>query len=397
MSWFVPFHKMSQEQRMIATEAVDNPNYVYWVCGCAGVGKTTVLFQMAEMFRQMHPNKSMIVLTYTHALSEMLQIAMKEGYKDITSVQVMTYSLFIKQANYYDFVFLDEVQDVTEQDLLQIRKNASHLYIAGDFNQQIYQNTVSENRLREILSPKVNELKEIYRLTKTVANVASHILPNANFLSGRFANTNADTTAKLIKFDNLNDEYEWLVRESTQRARTFKPCAILFSYHSFGNNPSSSLESFCKFLANKYGFRLKYLGTRLDYIDLNQRFVELDLSFRFFGNNKGSLSESDTKPIVYLMLFHSSKGLDFQSVFIPCVNSDREFWRDDYTQELERRLLFVATTRTRQDLFITYHSAMPHVFLENIDPSYLIHHTKLMSQNNKVNHAADEDDGGGYF
>lgn len=389
MSWFVPFHKMTIEQRMIATDALDNPDRIVWVRGCA-VGKTTVLFQMAEVFRFRYPDKSIAIITYTHALVEMLQMSL-ESYQDITNAKVMTYNYFIRQPSHFDFVFLDEVQDVTEWDLWQIKQKSEHLYIAGDFNQQIYQNTISEKKLTDMLAPRVSELREVYRLTKTVANVANHILPHANILAGKFVNTNADTTAKLINFNDIYDEYEWLIKESNQRARAFKPSAILFSYHSNSKNPIASLESFCKFLANKYSFKIRYSSTQLDYFDFNKKMEELDLNFRFFGNGKGSLAESYTKPIIYLMLFHSAKGLDFQSVFIPCVNEEREFWRDD-TQELQRRLLFVATTRTRQDLFLSYHSARPHPFLENIEPSYLIHHTELMNQKTTVDAADDEED-----
>lgn len=392
MSWYVPFHKLSQEQRWIATNALDNPNHIIWVRGYAGVGKTTVLFQMAEIFRNIYSDKSIAIITYTHALVEMLQMSL-EGYKDITNAKVMTYNAFVRQSLHFDYVFLDEVQDVTDWDLWQIKQKSTHLYVAGDFNQQIYGSSISETKFIDMLSPNISELREVYRLTKTVANVANHILPTANILAGSFVNTNADTTAKLIKFNDIHDEYEWLIKESNQRARAFKPSAILFSYHSNSKKPIASLENFCKFLANKYGFKLRYSGTQLDYYDFNRKMDELDLDFRFFGNGKGSLAESDTKPIIYLMLFHSAKGLDFQSVFIPCVNEEREFWRDDDKKELERRLLFVATTRTRQDLFLTYHSDKPHMFLENINSSYLIHHKELNSQDND----ADNEDKEVYF
>lgn len=104
MSWYVPFHKLSDEQRIMATDAVDNLDRIVWVKGCAGVGKTTVLFQMAEIFRQKYPNKSIAIVTFTHALVEMLQMSL-EGYQDITNAKVMTYNYFIRQPLHFDFVF----------------------------------------------------------------------------------------------------------------------------------------------------------------------------------------------------------------------------------------------------------------------------------------------------
>ena len=40
-------------------------------------------------------------------------------------------------------------------------------------------------------------------------------------------------------------------------------------------------------------------------------------------------------------------------------------------------MLFVAITRTRQDLFLTYTSAQAHHFLKDIPQEYMIRHNQL--------------------
>ena len=164
-----------------------------------------------------------------------------------------------------------------------------------------------------------------------------------------------------------------------QRSKPFKPYAILFSFHE-------DIENFYKFLSHKYNIKLNYLGKRLDYAYLNKELIEKGLNFCYLGNGFGSLEISDSKPIVYIMTIHSSKGLDFQGVFIPHLNANRRFhWQD--VEGLEQRMLFVATTRTRQDLFLTYTSDKPHEFLRDIPNEYLIHHKELVVDD------SDDDDG----
>ena len=61
-----------------------------------------------------------------------------------------------------------------------------------------------------------------------------------------------------------------------------------------------------------------------------------DLEFvDFLGSGHGSLDQSDTKPTVFLMTFHSSKGLDFKSVFIPGMNSNVRIVRKEELEEDE--------------------------------------------------------------
>ena len=62
------------------------------------------------------------------------------------------------------------------------------------------------------------------------------------------------------------------------------------------------------------------------------------------------------------MTYHSAKGLDFKAVFIPFLNAGLEIWRDN---ERAKTLFFVAVTRSREQLFLSY-SGTKHSFLEGI-------------------------------
>ncbi len=61
------------------------------------------------------------------------------------------------------------------------------------------------------------------------------------------------------------------------------------------------------------------------------------------------------KPIVNIMTFHASKGLEFKTVIIPDVNEGkipaRSFMAEDDDEE-ERRLFYVAMTRALENLYV---------------------------------------------
>jgi superfamily I DNA/RNA helicase len=90
-----------------------------------------------------------------------------------------------------------------------------------------------------------------------------------------------------------------------------------------------------------------------------------------FGGGSGSLYDSDTKKMVYLMTYHSAKGLDFANVFLPHLTGDVSLEpMKGASDKQERRLFFVATTRARERLYLSYHGE-PHRFIEEI-PDYLL-------------------------
>jgi DNA helicase-2/ATP-dependent DNA helicase PcrA len=78
--------------------------------------------------------------------------------------------------------------------------------------------------------------------------------------------------------------------------------------------------------------------------------------------------------VVHLSTIHLAKGLEFDSVFIAGAAEGvlphiRSMDSDDALEE-ERRLMYVAMTRARKKLFISF-SGMPSRFLSEIPQEYL--------------------------
>jgi DNA helicase-2/ATP-dependent DNA helicase PcrA len=73
-------------------------------------------------------------------------------------------------------------------------------------------------------------------------------------------------------------------------------------------------------------------------------------------SHKDALNENEAHG-VKIMTIHGSKGLEFQTVILPRLNEGSLPYRKDtldYQIEEERRLFYVAMTRAKENLFITY-------------------------------------------
>lgn len=86
-----------------------------------------------------------------------------------------------------------------------------------------------------------------------------------------------------------------------------------------------------------------------DYRTLNRHFRDNGVKLQYVGNGYGTFSDSDHRAVI--MTYHSAKGLDFDRVYIPFVNSSLFI---PGSASKKKTLFMVAMTRPRGDLFITY-------------------------------------------
>ena len=127
-------------------------------------------------------------------------------------------------------------------------------------------------------------------------------------------------------------------------------------------------------------------GSGFDYDQVNRELESQGLAIQYIGNKYGNLTDSDSKALTYIMTYHSVKGLDFETVFMPFLDEDQTFWRDG--SDIERRLFFVAATRSRRNLFLSYSSLNPHRLVQQM-PQNLLNHVKCMKT--EISAAAEEE------
>ena len=66
------------------------------------------------------------------------------------------------------------------------------------------------------------------------------------------------------------------------------------------------------------------------------------------------IEASDAQKII-LMTYHSSKGLDFDNVFLPMLDEGNIWFPSDkYNEEKLKTLFMVAMTRSKKNLYLSY-------------------------------------------
>lgn len=368
MQWMVAINDLGAQQARILDDILTDTSKTHWITGYAGTGKTVVITHAIERLVARRRQASICFLTYTHALKDLVCSGL--GEQAIRRVKIDTIDAFLTNGERFDYILVDEIQDVTESAIEQILARAKHVIAAGDPDQSIYLGRVNPQDLRKLLGgAQKHTLKHIQRLSLKTFQLATAILPEAQIVRGAEVKDDGNN-GKLISASNRKAEFLKVYTEAVRVSAIEHPSAILFPTHK-------QIYQFASTIAEETGWntppKREKKGRVTSYDAFNEFFAERGAPLRFLGSNNGSLPESDRLRLVYLMTYHSAKGLDFNNVFLPDLTADVKLdakWGPMSKEENERRHLFVAITRSKENVYFSTHGER-HPLIDQLPESCL--------------------------
>ncbi|MEM2111999.1 MAG: 3'-5' exonuclease [Candidatus Bathyarchaeia archaeon] len=349
--WLPSLRDLDEEQQNVIHNSLSKGrNLIY---GPAGCGKTAILLYCAKTLQDL--GKEYAVFVYTKVLYGFIKSALDDLEIPGTRVHrfyqwvynlLKKYSLPIDESEErysiwvdillryfhehpqkipkFDFILVDEAQDFRENASKLLQMMSNNLFIAGDAAQSIYSSISSHDELVRLWAPIQNSytLVKNYRNPKTVARLASLFLdPNS---------MEAEEFLRLVK----GRDYE------------MKP--VWFSVNNINQQSQKIAEIVMQTRgAERIGIlcRRKSNATNLASILTNQYKIKVQLA----QNDNSDCQFNSAWPVITTI--HSAKGLEFDCVIIPYL--DTHFWGNgDFHYSNERRLFFVAITRTKNRLFL---------------------------------------------
>ncbi|MBP1153296.1 MULTISPECIES: 3'-5' exonuclease [unclassified Paenibacillus] len=328
--WLIREDELDDEQYKIRMLKMDN----YLIEGCAGSGKTILALQKAKEIQDSGAGTYLIII-YTVTLRAFI----KDGitHLGLDPDRVCNYHQLEKLGyESADYIIVDEIQDFTKE---QIKKmvgmaNKNFLFF-GDDAQQLYSHKGCLNlaKVKAITSIKDSNHKKLvknYRLPKSVAEFAIHLKSDDKDLVGRCVKKGGEKPL-VIHGTSFYEELRY-IKEVIER-EGWLDVAILFQ----NNDKVKDAFEFYK----QIGFAIEAK----------------------YNRGKQSVNKLDfytAKPKV--MTYHSSKGLQFEHVFLPSCEVDTNAYN-------LKDALYVAITRASDNLFILYTDNLsPHI--KNISNDY---------------------------
>jgi len=359
MSWIVPENKLDAQQRDFI-DNVDITRKNVWIKGFPGSGKSVLLAHTIRKIKAKDSRASVLVVVFTHSLIKMFEAAFAEMG---CYVEVVTYFQFMRTSRAYDYILSDEVQDLTPSVLKSMNSRAKHVVVAGDSNQSIFDSnpqtgeaTVTPNQINSLLDSREFELNIIHRLTHSIKNIIQKFLPRMNIFTGQIERNKIDTQVRLCEAHNNEEEVKYIMREAKKAVNVGQTAAVLIP-------TQDKILSFIQTVIRLEGKQPWNVQTnnygRPDYSALNRYLSSNGIPLQYVGNGYGQFSDNSNK--VCVMTYHSSKGLDFDNVFLPYLNNSLFIVSDE---TLSKTLFMVAMTRSRNNLYLTY-SGYKHAYLNN--------------------------------
>lgn len=351
MKWLPGENDLVKEQTEFRNQVWTEKGNVY-VSGFPGSGKSVCLLYAVKTIRDKEPNASILFVEFTHSLIKMIEAALSE--LGLANIQVVTYADF--ERNYrgsYDYIICDEVQDMSASLLELMKRRAKRIIVGGDPNQSIYETlpnggpTVGPEEMKRILTPKTSELTILHRLNKFIIRGINSFMPQMRMLAEKSSMLKKHKPAYVWHCIDQNDEVKRIMEDAKTALNYGESVAILLPAHwKIENFVNIYLQSIGK---PTFDFSQDRQYSKPNYGLLNQHLEKHGVKMQSITNGFGSLVTDSDK--IILSTYHSSKGLDFDKVFMPFCNQGSG-------NEDDPRLFMVAMSRSRKDLTLSYTTNM---------------------------------------
>ncbi len=359
--WFVDEGLMDEIERKVLYATLENKSIV--VSGSAGSGKSLIAVTIAKRIEEKGLGERRIVV-YTKALEEYI----REGIRTLNFNCNLTHhdpwkwrsvEKWDSNGNKYfekelycphaDYFVVDEIQDFSIEDIhLFVESTDKFCCFFGDMAQSVYQK--GKITMKQVLNsipisknPKEYTLYYNYRLPIGIAKVAQYVGINLeSFEEGKYKSKET-TIPRIIKEDNYDNQIKIIANYCKEHINS--ETAILVPFKLDVINVCKKLKEFGVNCEMKYDVPDPFkeaakIGKKISGIP-DEQYRSVD-TLDFSTNN------------VKVLTYHSSKGLQFQTVFLPWINQNPQFAGEMRTP------LYVAMTRTYRDLFILHQGYLPY-------------------------------------
>lgn len=306
------------------------------VAGCAGSGKSVIAMHKAQQILDMGGDVIMIALTKS------LCLFMNQGNMGRSLGSHFYYHWNWRNIGMpsADYIIVDEIQDFSRGEIQEFINSAKKcFFFFGDTAQSIYKftekQTLSIEQIAKMTGLEPLQLYNNYRLPKAVAQITqTYVGVDVNPYSEKIYQSKEKALPHIVPFVNIEEQADAIIKIAEK-----------------SNSPSIGILV----PRNEQVIQLMQLLSEKNFV------CEVKYGNGFNDENKNTLNFQTKLP--KLMTYHSAKGLQFETVFLPLYEGaiDSE----------SRKALYVAMTRTYRNLYVMYNNVLSSP-LKEVDSKYYL-------------------------
>lgn len=361
--WIIKESELDDDQIKVLMATLDKSCIV---AGCAGSGKSVLALIKTQRIQKEYGNNYKVIV-FTKALCHYMNAGKEElklsndfyYYEEWKWKRVLkqygqkgTFMVYAKDDHgnkipympSADYIIVDEIQDFSKEEIQEfISATNKNFFFFGDTAQSIYEGLKTTIPVDDIrihvpnrMAVKEWELYRNYRLPIPVAKVAQKVgVDLGPFIESTYK-SNETSMPRFLEYKSAEDQISAIHRIINTNNMT--DVAILLPHNDYVKEVYDKLSA----LGGNYEIR---------YTDKEN-----------FRQSLDTLNFNSTNPKV--MTYHSAKGLQFETVFLPYIENF------DDTEISDRKALYVAMTRTYKYLYLMYTDYLPSPLSEIDDELY---------------------------
>lgn len=350
--WMIKESELDDDQIKVLMATLDKSCVV---AGCAGSGKSVLALIKTQRIQKEYGNNYKVIV-FTKALCHYMNAGKEElGLNnDFFYHEEWKWKRILKQYGRKgafmvyakdddgnripykpsaDYIIVDEIQDFSKEEIKEfIAATNKNFFFFGDTAQSIYEGlktTIPVDEIRMItpnnMAVKEWELYRNYRLPIPVAKVVQKVGVDLGPYIESTYKSKETAVPRFIKYDSREAQIKAI--HDIIKKNDMSDVAILLPDNDYVKIVYDELKE----LGGNYEMR---------YNDKED-----------FRNSQDSLNFNSSNPKV--MTYHSAKGLQFETVFLPYIENF------DGTEKSDRKALYVAMTRTYRYLYLMYTGYLP--------------------------------------
>jgi superfamily I DNA/RNA helicase len=284
--------------------------------------------------------------------NKLLKNENKCDWDDLSNMIIENFGQFPAERK-FDYVFVDEGQDLSLSQLMLLRMVCRKcMAIAADKAQKIYKNSFSWNEIGiDVKGHSSKSLSKNFRSTRQITSLAQSLMSKDGIVkSGDPEYTTPEISDIEGNKPTLMECRDYISEDN----------AIIHLIKGFLKNGQGTIGVIYRTKKQRYLFE-----TQLKKLLIGYQLID--------KQHDGSV----LTPGVKLVILHSAKGLEFDTVIIPRLKQGtipievKDLEKDNMESHLEteRRLLYVGMTRAKKELYMLYYGEKS-TFIDDLDTEF---------------------------
>lgn len=360
MSWFIPENKLDYTERPPITDLDIHSNNVC-LKGFAKTGKTLCLIHLIRKITLCKPNLSIMFVVSRNIEVEKYRIAFRELN---IKVQICTYHKYLSNLQKCDYIFCDDIQNISVSTLSAIANSANRIIVAMNPYMPIFEKdllsqepTVTIDDVLEMLSPRVYELQYLHKRPINI-DLIKNLIPETGINRSNQILSKIDTLPRICKADNEDSEIGYIISKAKRTIELGYNAGIILP-------TNKAIVDFVQRVIKKEGGQTWEMKVdkwgKIDFSILNQHLSKEGISLNCLGTETYHYTEMPKA--ISVINYYNSMVYGFDIVFIPFLNNNLFI----HSNEIIARNLFAYSILSSNNCLYMSYSGNKHQYLSKIE------------------------------